>query len=86
MPANSRIIPVEFSGMLLVTDTAPNLKKMYDLIKDNDVKPTAEMKKRWAEQEKAYEKRKLVEAGQPKKPDETLRVVPSMPAPQPSSH
>ncbi|MGZ3708285.1 MAG: hypothetical protein ACXWPM_05625 [Bdellovibrionota bacterium] len=66
MPATSRIIPVEFSGILLVTDTAPNLKKMYDLIKDNDVKPTVVMRKKWEEQDKLSEKRHLLELTQPR--------------------
>ena len=52
MPANSRIIPEEVSGMLLVTDTAPNLKKLYELIKDLDRKPSAELKKHWDEMAK----------------------------------
>jgi type II secretory pathway component GspD/PulD (secretin) len=52
MPANSRIIPNELSGMVLVTDSSMNLRKLYDLIKDMDRKPSAELKKRWAEMEK----------------------------------
>ena len=52
MPANSRIIPSDINGTLLVTDTGPNLKKLYEIIKDLDQKPSAEMKKRWAEAEK----------------------------------
>jgi type II secretory pathway component GspD/PulD (secretin) len=51
MPANARIVPAELSGMLLVTDAAPNLKKIYAIIKENDQKPTAEMKKKWREDE-----------------------------------
>lgn len=53
MPANSRIIPEEVTGTLLVTDTAINLKKLYGIIKDLDKKPTAEMKRRWEENAKA---------------------------------
>jgi hypothetical protein len=51
MPANSRIVPAELSGTLLITDAAPNLKKVYALIRENDQKPTAEMKKKWKEDE-----------------------------------
>lgn len=53
MPANARVIPVEVSGTLLITDTAINLKKLYGIIKDLDRKPSAEMKKRWEEEAKA---------------------------------
>lgn len=49
MPANSRIIPDELGGMLLVTDSAMNAKKLYQIIRDMDVKPTAEMKRQWQE-------------------------------------
>jgi type II secretory pathway component GspD/PulD (secretin) len=49
MPANSRIIPDELGGWLLVTDTAPNLKKVYTMVKDMDRKPSAEFKRHWEE-------------------------------------
>ena len=49
MPANARIVPSELSGMLLVTASAMDAKKVYDLIRENDRKPTPEMKKRWAQ-------------------------------------
>lgn len=51
MPANARIIPSELSGTILITDAAPNLKKIYALIRENDQKPSAELKKRWKEEE-----------------------------------
>jgi type II secretory pathway component GspD/PulD (secretin) len=53
MPPNTRIMASELDGSLLVTDAAPNLKKLYDLIRGMDHKPTSEMKKKWAEDEKA---------------------------------
>jgi len=62
MPANSRIIPVEWSGLLLITDTAANLKRIYDLIKSNDVKPTPEMKKQMQENRKRAEQQKMLDA------------------------
>jgi type II secretory pathway component GspD/PulD (secretin) len=52
MPANSRIIPVELAGLLLVTDTSANLKKLYEFIRDLDVKPSERVKKSWAERKK----------------------------------
>jgi type II secretory pathway component GspD/PulD (secretin) len=70
MPGNSRIIPAETSGMLLITDTAANLKKVYGIIKDSDVKPTLEMKKKWQEREKHAEQRRMLEA-QNKKSEES---------------
>ncbi|MCM2322368.1 MAG: hypothetical protein NDJ90_03805 [Oligoflexia bacterium] len=66
MPANARIIPVEWSGLLLVTDTAANLKKLYDLIKSNDVRLTPEARKRMQESEKRMEQRRNREKSQPK--------------------
>ncbi len=49
MPANSRIIPVELSGTLLVTDAAANLKKIYAMLKDMDQPASLALKKKWAE-------------------------------------
>lgn len=54
MPANSRIIPEELSGSLLITDSAANLKKLYEIIKSMDQKPTAELKKRWEDRRKEH--------------------------------
>jgi type II secretory pathway component GspD/PulD (secretin) len=59
MPANSRIIANELSGFLWVTDTAPNLKKIYELIRTSDIKPTAEMKRKWDEKDKQYQLERL---------------------------
>ena len=47
MPANARIIPDELSGVLLVSDNAINIKKLYTLIHEMDRSPTPEMKARW---------------------------------------
>ncbi len=58
MPANSRIIPFEASGQLLVTDTALNLKKLYGIVIDNDVKLTPEMKKRRMEELKEADRKR----------------------------
>src|SRR5262249_23764859 len=49
MPPNSRILPSELDGSLLVTDAAPNLKKVYDIIKNLDQRPSAQLKKKWEE-------------------------------------
>lgn len=69
MPGGARIIPLELSGTLMITDTAINLKKIYDIVKTNDVKPTPELKKKWQEQEKQAEKRRKLESGQGKSQD-----------------
>lgn len=66
MPAAARIM--SWNSTLLVTDTAPNLKKMYALIQSMDVKPNAETLKKWDEQEKFWHKRELIEAEHPKAP------------------
>lgn len=52
MPPNSRIVPIEINGTLLITDSAPNLKKIYEMIRDQDEKPTPDMLKRWEAREK----------------------------------
>ena len=78
MPANSRIVSAEWSGELMITDTAPNLKKIYELIKTNDVKPSAEMLKKWQHWELEGEKRRLAEAGV-KKFEETPVKAPQAP-------
>ncbi len=56
--SSSRIFPVIDGGLLQVTDTANSLKRVYDLLKDNDAKPTVEMQKKWtALQKEADQKR-----------------------------
>jgi type II secretory pathway component GspD/PulD (secretin) len=55
MPANSRIIPNLLSGSLLITDTGMNLRKVVGLLKETDLKPTPELKKKWAERERNRE-------------------------------
>jgi type II secretory pathway component GspD/PulD (secretin) len=52
MPPYSRLIPSELDGTVLITDVAPNLKRIYELIRDFDQKPTPELKKKWVEEEK----------------------------------
>ncbi len=49
MPANSRIIPMETSGRLLITDSVANLRKIYEIIRSNDVKISPEVLKEWKE-------------------------------------
>jgi type II secretory pathway component GspD/PulD (secretin) len=61
MPANSRIIPSELAGTVMITDSAMNLKKLYVMIHDYDRKPTAEMKKKWEEGAKADRERHMQE-------------------------
>jgi hypothetical protein len=48
MPGTSRVMSMDLSGSVSVTDSAMNIKKLFQLIHDNDQKPTAEMKKKWA--------------------------------------
>lgn len=52
MPSNARIIPDVLTGTLLITDTAANLKKLYSIIRDYDLKVSPVMLKRWEDQEK----------------------------------
>ncbi len=52
MPPNTRVIPNELSGTLLITDSVPNLKKIYNIIKDLDQKPSVQMQKKWEEEAK----------------------------------
>ncbi len=54
MPPNSRIVSTDLSGMLIVTDSAINTKNMYQTIVENDLKPTAEQKKKWEENAKRH--------------------------------
>jgi len=56
MPANSRIIPDEVGGNVIITDSAANLKKIYELIKGMDMKPTVELKKQWEERRREWSK------------------------------
>ncbi len=52
LPSGARVVPAELSGMLIVTAPAPDAKKAYELIVENDQKPSAALKKRWEEQDK----------------------------------
>jgi hypothetical protein len=54
MPANSRVIPADLSGQLLVTASAQELKNVLRLFRDLDKKPTAEMKARWEQRRKEH--------------------------------
>jgi hypothetical protein len=74
MPATSRVMSMDLSGSVSVTDSAMNIKKLYQLIHDNDQKPTAEMKKKWAIQEKEWKDRQAMQ----KRPDAPV----SAPAPK----
>lgn len=49
MPVSSRVIPSELGGMILLTAAAPDLKRIYELIRENDQKPTAHMKEKLAQ-------------------------------------
>jgi hypothetical protein len=49
MPASARVIPTDLSGMLVLTAAGPELARIYDTIRENDQKPTAEMLKEWKE-------------------------------------
>lgn len=53
MPANSRIIPYEAGGNLFITDSAQNIKKIYEIIVSMDQKPSAALRKRWEEHDRA---------------------------------
>ena len=52
LPATARIIPSDLSGMLIITAAAPDAKKAYELIVENDQAPSAALKKRWEDQDK----------------------------------
>jgi len=57
MPANGRVIPSELNGVLTLTDTAMNMQKLYQLIIEMDVKPTAALLKRWEKSKKMWQKK-----------------------------
>ena len=57
-PASSRIFPLIDTGTLQVTDTADSLKRVYVLIKDNDLKPSPEVQKKWLDLEKKADQKK----------------------------
>jgi len=80
MPPNARIVPAELGGTLLITDAAPNLKKLYEIIRDLDQKPSPEMMKRWAEMEKT----RRSEMG-PKGPRRVLRDADPARKPKPGN-
>lgn len=56
-PATSQIFPLQ-NGVLQITDTATSLKKVYLIIKKNDVKPTPEMKRKWRKLVKEEDERR----------------------------
>jgi len=60
--AQSRIIPLSLSGELHVTAPAPELRKLYELIRDSDVKPTEEQKKKWSERDARIRAQAMAEA------------------------
>lgn len=68
LPANARIAPAELSGRLIVTAAAMDLARIYELIRENDQKPTAEMKRRWADREKSRGEQELKRAPAPPPP------------------
>lgn len=57
IPPSSQIVSTDLSGMLMVTDSAIHLKNMYQMIVENDLKPTAEQKKKWEENAKIKSKK-----------------------------
>jgi type II secretory pathway component GspD/PulD (secretin) len=52
MPANSRIVADELSGALLVTDTALNIRKLYPIMRELDLKVSPALLKKWEESAK----------------------------------
>ena len=52
LPANARIVNAELNGSLLITDSALNLKRIYELVRDLDQKPILQGKKLLEEAEK----------------------------------
>jgi hypothetical protein len=56
-PASSRIFPLTDTGTLQVTDTADSLRKVYVLIKNNDLEPTPEIQRKWQELEKVADQK-----------------------------
>ena len=59
-PATSRIIPS--ANLLSVTEPAANLKDVYILVKENDVKATPEMKRKWQVLERLSDHRYVSDA------------------------
>lgn len=53
LPAYARIIPVSLGGYVLVTCSAQDAMKVYQLLKDNDVKPSPDLLKELKERRKA---------------------------------
>ncbi len=49
LPAHARLIPVELSKKIIVTAAVPDLKKVYDLLKDTDQQPSSLLKKKWVD-------------------------------------
>ena len=72
MPPSSRIISID-AGKILITDGIANLKKMHTLLKEIDVKPTAEMKRKWAEEKKRRESRAAVERAASAKSEQSAK-------------
>jgi len=89
MPANSRIIPIESSGGLAVTDNAANLRKIYDILRNGDVRPTPSVKKRLEEREKISIQERLIranhESSQQKVPQPAPETTANPTAPAPSA-
>ncbi len=61
MPANSRIIPSELSSTLIVTDSALNIKKLYEILREIDQKPTPEFLRKRAKEEARREAERAAE-------------------------
>lgn len=72
--ANARMMPSELSGTVIITDNAPNLKKIYELIQGNDKKVPLEMKKKWERRAMMAEKRRDMEARQQRK-EEKMEII-----------
>jgi hypothetical protein len=64
LPSSSRVVPNDIVNTILITGAARDLKKLIPTIREMDVKPTAALKAKWAQQEK---ERQAQEDKKPKK-------------------
>ena len=56
-PPTSRIFGKSESGALEVTDTAASLRRVYILVRENDLTPTLEVKRKWRKMEEVEDTR-----------------------------
>ncbi|MEK7689502.1 MAG: hypothetical protein AAB425_00620 [Bdellovibrionota bacterium] len=60
--AHARVLSNVLSKSIWITDSAPNVRKVYEMLKVMDVKPSPELKAQWAASEKADAEARKVRA------------------------